>query len=118
MQVNEALEGTLEYDRNNLAFDSWNLEFEKWQQNAQMDRFGTIQTNSEFAVNSSENYQNSAKSRANVSTGHSNTAEAKSYYELYYSENRAKESIRIIKPEYIRDFVRVFKSNIKNNDSA
>ena len=118
VQVNEALEGTLEYDRNNLAYDSWNLEFEKWQQNAQMDRFGTIQTNSEFAVNPSENYQNSAKSRANVSTGHSNTAEAKSYYELYYSENRAKESIRIIKPEYIRDFVRVFKSNIKNNDSA
>lgn len=109
VEHNDALLGTDLYSENIADFVEWDLVYSAWKsttQDALPENHSDI-----FQLNREECYQDSARAKCKVSTGYS-AETPQSYYEKYTAENRAKSDIRIVKPEYIRDFVREFREQI------
>ena len=112
VEHNPALLGTDEYLANSIAYNAWLDAYNAWIEKTQTasDDSPTYQhefyTVTDVGEVEGETYQDSARAKYD---------DDQSYYEKYVADNNRRENIQVINPEYIREFIRIFKDIIAEN---
>jgi hypothetical protein len=108
---NPALLGTDAYLANSIAYDEWKAAYDAWiaktQTNVVEDQQHEFYTVADVGEVEGETYQDSARAKYN---------DDQSYYDKYVTDNNRRENIQVVNPEYIRDFIRIFKEIIAENE--